>query len=525
VISYIALLYIVHLEAIKADMKGLPPAVETPLFRKLFVFATVLVGLIVLSALIYYGIGWTRTVFGPAATVIVGIAMLGAYLGLLWNAARYPELKMDDTSKPILRLPAPGPTINSGLHFLLPIAVLIWALVVERLSPALSAFWAVTFLIFVALTQRPLLALFRRRHDYASAAWQGILDLLDGLSQGARNMVAIGVATAAAGIIVGTVSMTGVGLVLTQLVEVISGGNLMLMLILVAALSLILGLGLPTTANYIIVASLMAPVVVELGSQAGLLVPLIAVHLFVFYFGIMADVTPPVGLASFAAAAIARSEPIRTGLHAFYYSLRTVTLPFLFIFNTQLLLIGVDSAWDLILTFVSATIAMLVFAAATQGYFVTRTRWYEVAAMLLVAFTLFRPGFWMDMIEPEFEEVPAAEATIEELPEGAPLRFRVEGMDSDGRDVSRVVMLPLGAEGEGVERLQESGLMVMRLGDQVQISNVSYGSPADRQALSSGQRITRVLQPADRPDRRWFFLPALALLGLIWWWQRRRLRR
>ncbi len=526
IISYIALLYIVHLEAVKADMKGLPPSVDTPLFRKLFVFATVLVGLIVLSAAVYYGIGWMRTVFGLAAAPIVALGILLAYLGLLWNAARYPELHMDDSSRPMDRLPAPAPTINSGLHFLLPIVVLIWALVVERLSPGLSAFWAVTFLIFIVLTQRPLLAFFRRRHDYAAAAWQGMIDLLDGLSQGARNMVAIGVATAAAGIIVGTVSMTGVGLVLTQLVEVISGGNLMLMLILVAALSLILGLGLPTTANYIIVASLMAPVVVELGSQAGLLVPLIAVHLFVFYFGIMADVTPPVGLASFAAAAVARGEPIRTGLHAFYYSLRTVTLPFLFIFNTQLLLIGVDSIWELLLTFVSATVAILVFAAATQGYFVTRTRWYEVAAMLLVAFTLFRPGFWMDMIEPEFREVTVNEAQpmIEELPEGAPLRFRVEGMDSEGRDVSKVVMLPLGEEGSGFERLQESGLMIMSLGDQVRISNVSFGSAADRLALSPGQRITGVLVPADRPDRRWFFIPALALLGVLWWLQKRRAR-
>ena len=167
---------------------------------------------------------------------------------------------------------------------------------------------------------------------------RGFSELLDGLETGARNMIGIGIATATAGIIVGAVSLTGVGLVLADLVEIVSMGNLFLMLLFTAILSLILGMGLPTTANYIVVSSLLAPVIVTLGQQSGLIVPLIAVHLFVFYFGIMADVTPPVGLASFAAAAISGGDPIRTGFVAFFYSLRTAMLPFLFIFNTDMLL-------------------------------------------------------------------------------------------------------------------------------------------------------------------------------------------
>ena len=126
-------------------------------------------------------------------------------------------------------------------------------------------------------------------------------------------MIGIGLATATAGVIVGTVTLTGVGQVMADLVEFLSGGNLILMLVMVGLLSLILGMGLPTTANYIVVSSLMAGVVVELGAQSGLIVPLIAVHLFVFYFGIMADVTPPVGLASFAAAAVSGGDAIKTG--------------------------------------------------------------------------------------------------------------------------------------------------------------------------------------------------------------------
>lgn len=402
--------------------------------------------------------------------------------------------------------------------------VLVWALIVERLSPGLSAFWASMFMIFILITQRPILAFFRGRHDYATATFSGFGDLAAGLVAGARNMIGIGVATAAAGIIVGTVAMTGIGLVMTEVVELLSGGNLFVMLILVAMLSLVLGLGLPTTANYIIVATLMAPIVVELGAQAGLIVPLIAVHLFVFYFGLMADVTPPVGLASFAAAAVSRGDPIRTGIQAFLYSLRTVALPFIFIFNTNLLLIGVTGVFHLVLTIVGALVAMLVFAAATQGWFLVRLRVYEIAAMLLIAFTLFRPGFWMDMITPEFEPLPGTRLmeVVEDKPAGDFLRLRVEGMDMQGRDVSKVVMLSLGERGPASERLAGVGLGVMDMGDRVQIMNVDFGSPAERATLDFGFDITEVLVPADRPAKEWMFVPAFLLLALIWWHQRSR---
>ncbi len=338
-------------------------------------------------------------------------------------------------------------------------------------------------------------------------------------------MVGIGVATAAAGIIVGTVALTGVGLVMTELVEILSGGNLIAMLVLTALISLILGLGLPTTANYIIVATLMAPVVVELGSQQGLIVPLIAVHLFVFYFGIMADVTPPVGLASFAAAAVSRGDPLRTGVQAFYYSLRTVALPFIFVFNYELLLIGVDSWHELLIVVVSATVAMLVFAAATQNYFVVRSRWYESLALLLVAFTLFRPGFWMEMIDPEYDLHPPSE--LREIVEAkAPndfLRLRIEGLDMQGRDVSKVVMLNVGPEGGAEDRLRHTGLEVMMMGDDAQIMNVDFGSEAARYGVDFGMDISEILVPdPDRLPKELMFIPALALLGLVFVAQRRR---
>ena len=176
--------------------------------------------------------------------------------------------------------------------------MLVWCLTVERFSPGLSAFWATVFMIFIVITQRPLQAMFRKEANIKKALLKGFYELIEGLVSGARNMIGIGVATAAAGIIVGTVTLTGIGLVMTEFVEFISGGNLILILIFTALISLVLGMGLPTTANYIVVSTLMAPVIVTLGAQNGLIVPLIAVHMFVFYFGILADDTPKVGLAA-----------------------------------------------------------------------------------------------------------------------------------------------------------------------------------------------------------------------------------
>jgi TRAP-type uncharacterized transport system fused permease subunit len=300
--------------------------------------------IIIMGGITYYGLGWIKTVAGKATIYIVCVLLFAAYLLLLKFACRVPEL---DTTTEIDVLPELGPTAQAGYYFLLPIVVLMWCLVVERLSPALSAYWATVLLMFIVLTQRPLKGIFRKMQgdDFSSSR---IRRPDQGFVNGARNMIGIGVATSAAGIVVGTVTLTGIGLVMTEFVEFISGGNLILILLFTAVISLILGMGLPTTANYIVVSTLMAPVIVELGAQNGLIVPLIAVHLFVFYFGILADDTPPVGLAAFAAAGISGGDPIRTGIQGFTYDIRTAVLPFMFIFNTQLLMIGIANWFQLV---------------------------------------------------------------------------------------------------------------------------------------------------------------------------------
>ena len=524
VISYIALVYIVHLEAMKAGMEGLPRAyTPKPIVQRLIGIAFTIAVICALSFGVYYGMGWIRPAFGDAAGWVVFALLIVVYVALLRVAANEAPLKMEDPNAPVTTLPLPGPTIRSGLHFLLPVVVLVWSLMVDRLSPGLSAFWAAAFMVFILLTQRPLMAILRREGEMALAIRAGFIDLIEGLVAGARNMIGIGIATATAGIIVGAVSQTGVGSSLADVVEVLSGGNIMAILLLTAVLSLILGMGLPTTANYIVVSALLAPVIVTLGQQNGLIVPLIAVHLFVFYFGIMAVVTPPVGLASFAAAAVSGGDPIRTGVVAFFYSLRTAALPFLFIFNTDLLLINVTWAQG-ILVFVVATIAMLLFAAATQGWFLTRNRIYESVLLLLVAFTLFRPGFWMDMISPPFDIMPPAqlETAVMNTPPGELLRLRVDGLNDVGDPISFVALLPVGEGETAQDRLLASGLEVITQGDQVIVDNAAFGSPAQNAGFDWDQTITQVLAPLPQPSKYWMFIPALLLLAGIVMLQRRR---
>ncbi|MNS38015.1 DctM-like transporter [compost metagenome] len=526
-ISYIALLYIVHLEALKLGMQPIGGHQPKPWLRRLTGFAfgaTLISGL---SMAVYHGLGWLKPALGDYALPGIALLLAAVYLGLLKIAASNAPLPAEDPDQPLTELPNTRAVLLSGLHFLLPVVVLVWCLMVERLSPGLSAFWGTVMLVIILLTQRPLLNWLRTdgKHDYGSAR-DGLVDLKEGLVAGARNMIGIGIATATAGIIVGAVSQTGVGLVLADLVEMLSMGNLLLMLLLTALLSLILGMGLPTTANYIVVSSLLAPVVVTLGQQNGLIVPLIAVHLFVFYFGIMADVTPPVGLASFAAAAVSKGDPIKTGITAFYYSLRTAALPFLFIFNTDLLLIDVDFAHG-VLIFVVATVAMLIFAAATQGWFLVKSRWYENVLLLLVAFTLFRPGFWMDMVHDPYRETPPAQLaqTLGEVEAESTLRLRIQGEDAVGKLRQSTVLLAVPAGADGEARLASLGLALYEQDGKTLIDNVTFGSPAAAAGMEFDQEILVVKAPTERWHKELMWLPGFLLFGVVVWLQRRRATR
>ena len=374
---------------------------------------------------------------GLAYLDIVRAAILPALLSYiaLFYVVHLEALKLNLRPLREDELPSFWSTLISGIHYVVPILALIYTLVILRMSAVASAFNAILLTMAIIVVQRPmentifvlrdmkrekgvahLRELFGEAHfkELEDRLWHGVLagfgqsfgDVWQGMLAGAKNMMGIGVATAAAGIIVGTVTLTGLSGRFIELIEIVSLGNVVLMLVLTAICSLVLGMGLPTTANYIVMATLTAPVIVSLGGKAGLVVPLLAAHLFVFYFGILADDTPPVGLAAFAASAIAKSDPIQTGVQGFVYDLRTAVLPFVFIYNLELLMMqGVGPKGEIIwitdflkigwVCLVSLA-AMFAFASALQGYFADICNWGERAILMVVCVSAFRPSLITD---------------------------------------------------------------------------------------------------------------------------------
>jgi len=506
-------------------MEPMAQARRRPFQQKLVAWGLGISGTIVVCSAIYWVAEAAKNLFGAtAAPWILSILLAGLYVYSVWVAARCPDLPSDiDVDNPVL--PDTWPTVKAGIHFLIPIGVLIWCLMIEELSPSLSAYWATVSLIVLMATQRPLTALFRRKGALAVEARKGGAEIVAGLNDGARNMIGIAIATGTAGIIVGGITLTGLGFRMTDFVEVVSQGNVFFMLLFTAFVCLVLGLGVPTTANYILVATLMAPVIVELGAQSGLVIPLIAVHLFVFYYGIMGDITPPVGLATFAAAAISGEDPIQTGIQGSIYALRTVVLPFVFVFNPALLIIDVHGWWEVLLVGFSATVASMVFAAATMGYFQTRCKWWEIMLLLAATFALFRPDYFMNKLYEPYSEVPAKEIlrVAKELGEGDRLVLVIEGTNVEGEEVRKTVAVQLAKPGEGRARIAESGLSVSVAGNEVRITGVKFGSRAKKSGFEQGFKVGAIKVPNDRPSEHWVYIPALALVAFVYFLQRARL--
>jgi len=531
IVSYIGLFYIVHLEAVKANMPVLAKVRESTLLQKIWSFLFGFGAIALISGIVYGVATGLGSVAGTLATPIAGLIMIVLYIWLLKIAAGYPELEIDDPNAPLLEIPELKPTLMAGLHFALPIGVLIWCLMIQRLSPGLAVSWAIVVMIIIMLTQKPIIAFFRGTEDksFAGGLHEGFSDLIEGFIAGSRNMVGIAVAMGAAGIIVGVVSLTGLGLLMTEIINAVSGGNVMIMLLFTAIMCVVLGMGLPTTANYIVVASVMAQPLVTLAAQNGLVIPLFAVHLFVFYFGLMSGTTPPVAVDSFAGAAVARSDPMKTCIQAFYYSLRTAILPFIFVFNPEMLLIGVESYWSAALIIISATIAMCVFAAATQGYFLIKNYFLESALMIVLALSLLRPAFWLDLIQPPFESVDPASIheIVEKAEDDAQIKMFMEGENFSGDMIQRTVAIPLGKAGaSGEERLLSATGMTMRLDDDgTYVDNVDFNTPAQRWGIDFDWRVLELNKATVRIAKEWFYIPAYGLLFLIAFWQITRRRK
>ncbi|MDB4846836.1 TRAP transporter permease, partial [Candidatus Pelagibacter sp.] len=322
---------------------------------------------------------------------------------------------MEDSDVPNLKK-----TFLSGLHFLIPIFVLIYMLVYLRFTASYSIFYATVSLIIVNLINKMI-----KTTDYKSGLKVWFNQTIVGFEKGALNMVGVGIAIATAGIIVGAVGSTGLSTNLIIVIESIAKDNVIILLFLTIILCLLLGMGLPTTANYVVVASLMATVLVDVGNASGFIFPLIAVHLFVFYFGLMADVTPPVGLASYAAAAISGGDPLKTGVQAFWYSLRTGILPIVFLFNHELLLIGIENIWHALIVISTSLVGILVFTSATQGWFINKLRWYEIIVFLFISISLLSPEFVLNKFYPKYDYISTNKINEIKLDSKKEVRFKV----------------------------------------------------------------------------------------------------
>ena len=409
---------------------------------------------------------------------------------------------MDDSDVPHLKK-----TFLSGLHHLIPIFVLIYLLVYMRYTASYSIFYATLSLILVNLINRLL-----KNNDLKTGLKNWYNQTVIGFQKGAINMVGVGIAIATAGIIVGAVGSTGLSTNLIIVIETIAKDNVVILILLTIVLCLLLGMGLPTTANYVVVASLMATVLVDVGNASGFVFPLIAVHLFVFYFGLMADVTPPVGLASYAAAAISGGDPLKTGLQAIWYSLRTGILPIVFLFNHELLLIGVDNIWHALLVVTTSLIGILIFTAATQMWFINKLRWFEIIAFLIISLSFLAPDFILNKFYPKFNEQNLSASHIQNLTfdPSQEVHIKVTRITEYGE---RYKLFVINKSFENNFNLEKYGLNLAEENGRLKVSQLNWKGLAKKSGMQTGDIISnfKIANP-DRPNKNIVYPFAIILL-------------
>lgn len=324
------------------------------------------------------------------------------YAALL-SVAHIEALKLGLRGMPRSELPPVRRTLLEGWYYLIPLGYLIGVLTTNpEANPERIALNTILLMVVMMLVQE---AVFGRRdgRTVGQGLLGGVKKLAEAFESGARSMIGIAVATAAAGIIVGIVTITGLGFGLADVVEGVANlfsnefVKILVVLMMGQLIALILGMGLPTTANYILMSALIVPIIARIaGLDTGNPAQMLPAHMFVFYFGIMADSTPPVALAAFAAAAISGGDPVRTGVQAFQYELRTALLAYMMFFNPQLLLIANDRLgglpWTEALPMVLfAFIGLVAFSAATLRFLHRRTNLLQSLILLAASFILIIP--------------------------------------------------------------------------------------------------------------------------------------
>jgi TRAP transporter 4TM/12TM fusion protein len=419
-------------------------------------------------------------------------------------------------------IPKLWPTFIAGIHYLIPIIILIYLLIIERWTAGSAVFYSVLALMVIILGQAVYAGGMGSGRQVVMSLLNGFKQIATGMVRGATNMVPVAIAIACAGIIVGSVSSTGLSNAMVEVVEIVSGGNFYVLLFMVMILCLVLGLGLPTTANYLVVAALLANVVVEIGGASGYILPLISVHLFVFYFGLMADVTPPVGLAAYAAAGISRADPIKTGIQAFWYEIRTAILPFVFIFNPELLLVGITSFWHAILIFGVSLIAILSFTAATQGWLLTKLKIIEVVGLLFVTLSLFRPDVVVGFFSPEYVQVEVDKKLQVNSTNSRNMRIHITRSTPYG---DRFRLYKFEVKAQKIIKLDDYlGFSLRRENGSYLIDQLRFDGRAKKQGIDFDDELTAIeLSNQNHLNRNWGYVFGLLLLAFILFRQKKKL--
>ena len=419
---------------------------------------------------------------------------------------------MEDSDVPNLKK-----TFLSGLHFLIPIFVLIYMLVFLRFTASYSIFYATISLIFVNLINKII-----KESDYKNAFKGWFNQTIVGFEKGALNMVGVGIAIATAGIIVGAVGSTGLSTNLIIVIESIAKDNVVILLFLTIILCLLLGMGLPTTANYVVVASLMATVLVDVGNASGFIFPLIAVHLFVFYFGLMADVTPPVGLASYAAAAISGGDPLKTGVQAFWYSLRTGILPIVFLFNHELLLIGIENIWHALTVIVTSLAGILVFTSATQGWFINKLRWYEVIVFLFISISLLSPEFVLNKFYPKYNYVEINNVSKIKFDPKKEVQLKVTRITEYGERYKLFVINKNTFKEK--YNIEQYGITIIKENERFIVDTLKWNGNAKKSGFEMGDYVNDLkVENTDRPSKIIIYPLAIFLLLIFGYLNSRRI--
>jgi TRAP transporter 4TM/12TM fusion protein len=262
-------------------------------------------------------------------------------------------------------------------HLFVPIFVVLVGLILGYSAPLCA--------LAGALACIPIALL--RASTRGGIGWRNVFDAL---VDGARNTLSVAMACACAGIVIGCVTITGLGITFTEFVIVLAQSSLIAALVLTAIAGIVLGMGMPTTPSYIVMVSLLVPAIIKLGAIAP------AAHMFAFYFAILSAITPPVALAVFAAAGLAKSDLWATGWQAMRIAAPTYIVPFMFIYEPSLMLIG--DWFESLTSTVSAVIGVMCLAAGLQGYLLREARWWERVVLAAAALLLIKPGYISDAI-------------------------------------------------------------------------------------------------------------------------------